>query len=155
MKPQLPSFIPSGQGFGIKSKFVLKAFHVILLGLFIIATAQKVTAQTSPQWVLGTTVEKVQCYYAMTQCDGVPAVLLKFVNERSAVTKISWDSKVTTNLSQPTVNPKGRQTAFLSWGLMEATDCSVTDAFMYITASQIDESCTQISQFSFQNITID
>ena len=112
-------------------------------------------AQSSTEWILDATVSNVKCYHMITQCNGENAVLLKFENERSATTKISWDCTYTTNLSQPSVNPEGRQSIHLKWGVNAASDCAGGNTVLYLKASHIDASCTQISQFDFSNITIE
>jgi hypothetical protein len=127
----------------------------ILLALFIIAaTTYSNTAKAqSSTWTLDATVNNVECYHKIVQCNGVDAVLFRFVNNGSA-SSISWDSHVFTHLSQPpSVNPVNRQTLSLSSSDIAATGCTGQRA-LYIKANEVDTSYTSITRFAFQNISV-
>ena len=75
-------------------------------------------------WVFDQTVNNVDFYYKMAECNGKKAVLLKLNNKNSYKVKISWKEVFTTQMEQQAEGHFGKKELIVAPGEVYADGCT-------------------------------
>ena len=107
-------------------------------------------------WILDKTIENVECYHMLMDCDGHKAVLLKFNNRNAYKVKITWKEVFDSQSEKAVVGYLGQKELVLSPGETAQNDCTVGKMTQCITrGSQVNPTyLAEIKQFSFKDIIV-
>jgi len=109
-----------------------------------------------PAYTLDRTVDNVDCYYSLTQCNGKTVVLLKFNNRNASPVNISWKDQFTTSqIPQKTPGFKAYQIA-LPPGVSEPADCTdVSHKDFIINVDEVNMTyLADITGFEFSDVSV-
>lgn len=125
-------------------------FTIIYINLFAIST------YSDEGWKLDKTVNNVNCYYKLTECNGMDVVFLKFDNKNKYGVKISWKEVFTTQSENSKEGSQGRKELVLQSGITMPSGCTDGANKKNITlASQINPAyVAKIQKFEFKDITV-
>lgn len=112
----------------IRNRFAL--FGICLFFLPCSLLAQKkasVNSANDPAWQLDASVNGVDFYHAMSDCDGKKVVLLKFDNKNKSSVTVSWKEKFTTQLETKVIGAKGKKEMIIPSGITVPSGCGETN----------------------------
>jgi hypothetical protein len=142
---------------------------LMMLGLFLSSfamnsghsTADKridpsVPAIPSTGWILDQTVENVECYHMLFNCEGRTVVILKFKNKNKSNVTISWKEVFDTQFQKGLTGILGEKQLVLAPGETGQYDCGTPKFKECITrGEQVSPAYyAEIKQFSFIDIAV-
>ncbi len=120
--------------------------HLELLPNFAAGTAT---------WTLDATVNDVECYYKIENCNGSTIVFLKFNNKNANNVKITWNEVYTTQLEKAAPGFFGQRELVLLPGVTSEYDCNGVHEVLVLRTAQISPAYpVEVKQFNFSNITV-
>ena len=93
-----------------------------LLGLFLVPVF--VQAVMPAGWILDTTVNGVEFYHSIQECNGKKAVFLKFNNRNSYQVKVSWKEVFATQQEAKVEGGKGQKEMIIPTGVTVPASCT-------------------------------
>lgn len=125
-------------------------FTTIYINLFAISTF------SDEGWKLDKTVNNVNCYYKLIECNGLNTVFLKFDNKNKYSVKILWKEVFTTQAENSKEGSQGQKELILPTGITMPLSCTdEANKKNIILASQINPAyVAKIKQFEFKDISV-
>jgi hypothetical protein len=112
-------------------------------------------AAGTASWTLDATVDNVECYYKIENCNGSTSVFLKFNNKNTGNVKITWEEIFATQHEKASPGFVGKKELILLPGSTSDYDCSGLNALLIIRSAQISPAYpVEVSQFKFSKITV-
>jgi hypothetical protein len=131
-----------------------KTFRAIL-GLFLLPLLMHATVLPAA-WILDTTVNGVEFYHSIQECNGKQVVLLKFNNKNSASVKVSWKELFTTQVEAKAPGGAGQKELVIPKGVTMPANC--TDAVNkknIILSSEVSPAyVAEIKGFAYKDILV-
>jgi len=124
-----------------------------LSGLLLLSISGFAQQQT---YTLDRTVDNVDCYYTLTQCDGKTVVMIRLDNRNAAPVTISWKENFTTTLV-PQMSPGNKPKHLaLPVGVSELSGCTDTsNPQLLINANQVNVTyIADITGFAFSDVSV-
>ena len=131
-----------------------KAFG-FLLALFLVPVF--VQAVMPASWILDTTVNGVEFYHSIQECNGKKAVFLKFNNRNTYQVKVSWKEVFATQQEAKVEGGKGQKELIIPTGVTVPASC--TDNMMsrknIVLSSEVSPMyVAEIRGYSFKDIQV-
>ena len=127
----------------------------VILGLFLFPILVHATVLPA-DWILDTTVNGVEFYHSIQECNGKQVVLLKFNNKNSMPVKVSWKELFTTQVEAKAAGGAGQKELVIPKGVTVPASC--TDAVNkknIILSSEVSPAyVAQIKGFSYKDILV-
>ena len=136
-------------------EIIIRRFSgIILFALFLVLLPGTAGAQN---WKLDTTVKNVECYHAIIQCNGAPAVILRFVNNNDQEVNINWEESFSTQ--QVAGMQAGSRTSTqmkILKGETKASDCNEATHknLVVLPGEAIPSYAATIQSFQFKNVSV-
>ena len=107
-------------------------------------------------WVFDKTVQNVDLYHMITECEGKKVVFLKFNNRNLYKVKISWKEVFVTQMEKAREGFRGMKQLVLPPGETAQSDCTdVKNKECIIISSQVSPAYpAEILKFEFKDINI-
>ena len=107
-------------------------------------------------WVLGQTVNNVEFYYKMTECNGKKVVLLKLNNKNSYKVKISWKEVFTTQMEQQAEGHFGKKELTVAPGEVYAGECTGSNykELLILPTGVSPAYAADIQKFAYKDISV-
>jgi hypothetical protein len=107
-------------------------------------------------WVLGQTVNNVEFYYKIAECNGKKVVLLKLNNKNSYKVKISWKEVFTTQMEQQAEGHFGKKELTVAPGEVYAGECtgSIHKELLILPTGVSPAYSADIQKFAYKDISV-
>lgn len=105
----------------VKSKFLMVPFLAFVLCL---SFGFKSDNGLIPGYTLGTTVNNVDCYYKIENCEGKNKVFLIFNNKNSSSVKVTWMDRITDKSGKTIPTPVAQKELLLQSGTTAMPPCN-------------------------------
>ena len=114
------------------------------------------TKQDQLNWQLDATVNNVQFYHSIIDCNGKKAVILKFINKNNYKVKVSWKEVFTTQQGPQIEGFSGQKTLVIDLGETKETECdNASKKNLVIKPEQVAPTyVAEISKFEYKSITV-
>lgn len=109
------------------------------------------TISIDSTWTLDVTVNNVDCYYKIVDCDGVKKVFLMFNNRNQGAVDITWIDKVSTQHEDGLESFVGEKKLNLSPGESASYNCS-SSSNVVVTSTEVNP--TYIAVIKAYNIKV-
>lgn len=138
------------------------ARNFVALALFLFCSASvtpksnTVSTVRSNVWVFHKTVDNVDFYHMLTNCNGKSVVLLKFNNKNDYKVKVSWKEVFTTQLEKSVEGFNGIKQLFIGTGETMCSGCKDDKIKeLLILPEQVTPSYgVSILGFAFKDVTV-
>lgn len=113
-------------------------------------------ANAQVAWTFSQTVNSVEFYYSIQECDGDNVVFLKFVNNNSGIVTANWTEVFDTQAGPGQVGHFGQRQMLLAPGVTAQTDCSAITCpeCLIVCEEMMTTYKALINGFSLDDITV-
>ena len=138
------------------ARYALPFRCLAVVAVFLFSASAHAFEPKAINWKLDATVNNVEFYHAIAECNGQTTVFLRFVNKNTNAVKVSWKEAVTTQMRTESHPFRGDQKLTLQPGETMENSCSGTNCkTCVITPSQVNPTyLAKIADFSFKDITV-
>jgi len=141
----------------VKMQWVVRMLMALALLLFCLAFVKPNKALvTNDGWVFHQTVNNVDFYHMLANCDGKKVVLLKFNNKNNHKVKVSWKEVFTTQFEKVVEGANGQKQLIISTGETYSAGCNDNKIQeLLVLPSQVRPTyAAQIKNFEFKNVDV-
>lgn len=136
-------------------KNILILIFLFLSGLVYAQNKNSLPAEAG-SWVLDKTVNKVEFYHMITQCNGKNVVFLKLANKNNYKVKVSWEENFATQFEKKVKGFAGKKQLFLSAGQSLSNECnSIKFSEGHILSEQVNPTyIAEIKSFEYSEVKV-
>ncbi len=143
----------------LNKKLLPKLLVVFILTLMFLKPSEIKASSFSENsvdstWTLDTSVNNVDCYYKISNCNGISVIYLIFNNKNSSDVKISWDDVVFTQFenSEEFANKKE---LVLQSGESSSNDCNSSSGKCVVRGDQLTFPYIPVfKKYKFSKVTV-
>lgn len=133
----------------------MKRNIIIIAGLIamLLGAAGKTNAQVN--WTYSQTVDSVDFYYSIQECNGDSVVFLKFTNNNNDTVTVEWSDVFDTQFGNAQASHHGLRQAVLAPGTAEQLDCETgCPECLILCTEMMDTYKAIITGFAFDTISV-
>lgn len=132
-------------------------YRLLVFGLFFsfISFAIQAQQKSISTWHLDATINGVQFYHSLTQCNGKKVVFLKMMNTNRYKVDIAWEEVFDTQFENNIDGLGGRKKISLQAGESTQTNCTTAQKKLIIQPEQINPTYVpEVSSFKYKGISV-
>ena len=133
---------------------LLMASAFLILCMAFVSPQKATTAADG--WVFHQTVNNVDFYHMLANCDGKKVVLLKFNNRNNHKVKVSWKEVLTTQFDKEVESYGGKKVVTITPGETFASSCGDNKHkdLLIMPAQVVPTYIAEISAFQFKELKV-
>lgn len=133
-----------------------RRLSIAFLSLFVVLTINMTAGEKNSEWTKSATVDNVNFYYKIVNCNNDDFVLLKFENKNDQKATISWTEKFIVADKPAGFTYNKAKSLEISPGVTSQEDCeNISNKSCVITLFEIDPTYhPSVTGFEFENIQV-